>query len=127
MKKTFYLYKSGTLKRQDSSLVLEKNENIDYIPIEQLDMIICFSEINLNKRVLSLLNKYQVGILFFNFYGNYIGRYIPKEYKDGKVLVQQVHAYENPEMRLYIAKSIVLASIKNMLAVVKYYRKKERM
>ncbi len=125
MKKTFYLYKSGTLKRQDSSLALiEKNGNVDYIPIEQLDMIICFSEITLNKRVLSLLNKYQIGILFYNFYGNYIGRYIPKEYKDGKVLVNQVHAYENPEMRLYIAKTIIIASIKNMLAVLKYYDKK---
>ena len=125
MKKTFYLYKSGTLKRKDYSLVLEgKNGNVDYIPIEQLDMIICFSEITLNKRVLSLLNKYQISILFYNYYGNYIGRYIPKEYKDGKVLVNQVHAYENKETRLYIAKSILIGSIKNMLAVVKYYNKK---
>lgn len=125
MKKTFYLYKSGTLKRQDYSLVLiGKNDNVDYIPIEQLDMIICFSEITLNKRVLSLLNKYQISILFYNFYGNYIGRYIPKEYKDGKVLVNQVHAYEDPETRLYIAKTIIAGSIKNMLSVVKYYDKK---
>lgn len=124
MKKVFYLYKSGTLKQKDYSLVLEEKNGVDYIPIEQLDMIVCFSEITLNKRVLSLLNKYQVGILFYNYYGNYIGRYIPKEYKDGKVLLNQVHAYDDENERLYIAKTITSGSIKNMLALVKYYQKK---
>ena len=125
MKKTYYLYKNGTLKRKDNSLALEgKNDAVDYIPIEQVDMIICFSEVTLNKRVLSLLKQYQICILFYNFYGNYIGRYIPKEYKDGKILVNQVHAYEDPKTRLYIAKTIIIGSIKNMLSVAKYYRKK---
>ena len=124
MKKVFYLYKSGTLKQKDYSLVLESKNTVDYIPIEQLDMIICFSEITLNKRVLSLLNKYEVSILFYNYYGNYIGRYTPKEYKDGRVLVNQVHAYESEQTRLYIAKTITISSVKNMLALVKYYAKK---
>ena len=86
MKKVVYLYKSGNLKRKDNSLVLESKDKDDYIPIEQVDMIICFSEVSLNKRVLALLNKYEVSILFYNFYGNYIGRYAPKDYKDGRVL-----------------------------------------
>ena len=91
MKKVVYLYKSGNLKRKDDSLVLETKGKADYIPIEQVDMIICFSEVSLNKRVLALLNKYEVSILFYNFYGNYIGRYAPKDYKDGRVLVNQVN------------------------------------
>ena len=111
MKKVVYLYKSGNLKRKDNSLVLESKDKDDYIPIEQVDMIICFSEVSLNKRVLALLNKYEVSILFYNFYGNYIGRYAPKDYKDGRVLVHQVDKY-------------LKASIKNMLSVLKYYRKK---
>ena len=124
MKKIFYLYKSGTLKCKDYSLVLETKCNDEYIPIEQLDMIICFSEITLNKRCLSLLNKNKVSILFYNFYGNFIGRFIPKEYIDGKVLLRQVHAYESPVERLYIAKSILSGSLKNMISLLKYYRKK---
>lgn len=87
-------------------------------------MIICFSEVNLNKRVLALLNKYEVSILFYNFYGNFIGRYAPKDYKDGRVLVNQVNKYRDESQRLYISKSILKASIKNMLSVLKYYRKK---
>lgn len=124
MKKILYLYKSGTLKRKDNSLVLENEKIVDYIPIEQIDMIICFSEITLNKRTLSLLNQYQIGIIFFNYYGNYIGRFSPKEYKDGRILVNQVSMYQDNIQRVYIAKSITLASIKNMISVSKYYRKK---
>lgn len=124
MKKVVYLYKSGNLKRKDDSLVLETKGKADYIPIEQVDMIICFSEVSLNKRVLALLNKYEVSILFYNFYGNYIGRYAPKDYKDGRVLVNQVNKYRDESQRLYISKSILKASIKNMLSVLKYYRKK---
>ena len=71
MKKTIYLYKSGALLRKDSSLVLEKNNDIIYIPIEQIDTIICFSEVSLNKRVLALLNTYNVSIFFYNFYGSF--------------------------------------------------------
>ena len=40
MKKVVYLYKSGNLKRKDNSLVLESKDKDDYIPIEQVDMII---------------------------------------------------------------------------------------
>lgn len=124
MKRVFYLYKSGTLKRKDNSVVLEGKDSVDYIPIEQLDMIICFSEITLNKRVLSLLNQYEIVILFYNYYGNYIGRFSPKEYKDGRVLVNQVMMYENVNQRLFIAKSMLRGSVKNMLSLLKYYRKK---
>lgn len=120
------MYKSGNLKRKDNSLVLESKDKDDYIPIEQVDMIICFSEVSLNKRVLALLNKYEVSILFYNFYGNYIGRYAPKDYKDGRVLVNQVNKYRDESQRLYISKSILKASIKNMLSVLKYYRKKRK-
>lgn len=127
MKKIFYLYKSGTLKRKDSSVVLESKENTSYIPIEQLDMMICFSEVTLNKRVLSLLNQYQISILFYNFYGNYIGRFSPKEYKDGRVLVNQVLMFNDENSRLEIARAILKGAIKNMLALLKYYNKKGKM
>lgn len=126
MKKTLYLYKNGTLCQKDYSLVLQTKKEIIYIPIQQIDEIICFSEINLNKRVLSLLNKFQITITFFNFYGNYIGRFTPKEYINGKVLFKQVNAYQNNEKRLYISKKILDASIHNQCSVLKYYAKKGR-
>lgn len=125
MKKTFYLYRSGELIRKDNSLALmQKNGNVFYIPIEQLDTIVCFSELKMNKRVLGLLNTYEITIMFFNFYGNYIGRFSPKKYYDGKILIEQIHCYQNDEIRLFIAQTMIIGSIKNMIALTKYYRKK---
>lgn len=126
MKKTLYLYKSGTLAQKDYSLVLQTKNDAIYIPIQQIDEIICFSEITMNKRVLMLLNRFRVSISFFNFYGNYIGRYTPKEYVNGKVLVKQVNAFQNEQQRLYIAKRILNASLHNENSVLKYYAKKGR-
>lgn len=127
MKKVVYLYISGTLQRKDSSLVLmQKNGNRFYIPIEQIDIIFCFSEISFNKRVLSLLDMYNVSVSFFNFYGTYIGHFSPNVSKNGKVLIQHVNAYQNMEIRLYIAKKMIEGQIKNSLAVLKYYQKKGR-
>ncbi len=126
MKKTLYLYKSGTLAQKDYSLVLQTKNDAIYIPIQQIDEIICFSEITMNKRVLMLLNRFRVSITFFNFYGNYIGRYTPKEYVNGKVLVKQVNAFQCEQQRLYIAKRILNASLHNENSVLKYYAKKGR-
>ncbi len=124
MKKVFYLYKSGEFLRKDYSLVLqEKNGNITYIPIEQINLIICFNDITLNKRVLGILNTYSINIFFFNYYGDYIGRFTPKKYSDGKIIVNQVNSYCS-EQRIYIARRIVQTEIKNVLALLKYYDKK---
>ena len=46
MKKTIYIYKSGTLMRRDNSLCLvEKNKNVHYIPIEQIDSIFALGKL----------------------------------------------------------------------------------
>ena len=123
MKKTIYLYKSGTFNRKDFSLMFETKESKEYIPIEQVDCIFCFGDININKRVLSLLNGHNVSLVFFNYYGNYMGRFQPKKYTDGKILIQQIEAYQTKEVRLHLANAIIVASLKNAISLLKYYRK----
>lgn len=126
MKKVIYLYKSGQLLCKDYSLILkDKKDFITYIPIEQIDTLICFGEITINKRTLSLLNKHNIVILFFNFYGQYIGKFTPKQYLNGKILINQVHAFENIIIRNQIAYTMVVSSLKNCLALLKYYNKKQ--
>lgn len=126
MKRTIYLYKSGNLIRKDDSLALiTKKEQVVYLPINQINTIICFCDVELNKRVLSLLNRHNIIILFFNFYGQYIGRFTPKKYADGKVILKQVNAYCGMK-RIQIAKIMTKAEIKNLISVLKYYNKKER-
>ena len=126
MKKVIYLYKSGRLLCKDYSLILkDKKDYVNYIPIEQIDTLICFGEISINKRTLSLLNKHNIVILFFNFYGQYIGRFTPKQYLDGKILINQIHIFENETIRYHIARTMIISSLKNCLALLKYYNKKQ--
>lgn len=120
----FYLLKSGTLKRKDSSLILITEEKEISIPIEQVNMIFCFAELTLNKRVLELLSKYQIGVMFFDYYGRLIGRFCPEFKQTGKVIIEQVSCYQSHSRRVEIARTIQLASIENMLSVMKYYHKK---
>lgn len=125
MKKVIYLYKSGVLSRKDNSLVLiDKQNYVNYIPIEQIDTIICFGEVTLNKRTLALLNSYHVTLLFFNYYGNYIGRFSPKHFIDGKIFIQQINAYNDINKRTHIAYIIIKSSLLNSLSLIKYYNKK---
>lgn len=126
MKKTIYLYKSGTLKRKDFSLACVTKDETIPIPIRQVDLIICFSEITMNKRVLELLNTYGITIFFFTYNANYIGQFLPKQHYDGSCLVKQVHAYDDEDTRLYIAKQMTYANLHNCLSVLKYYQKKGR-
>lgn len=124
MKKIIYLYKSGSLLRKDNSLCLQSKKTTDYIPIEQTDMIICYGEITINKRALALLNAYEIPIIFYSFHGKYIGSYVPKEHKNGKIILEQALAYNDADRRLYIARTFLYGSFHNMLSVLKYYRKK---
>lgn len=124
MKKTIYIYKSGELLRKDDSLVLKpKKGPPEYIPIEQVNLIMCFGDITLNKRTLGLLNSYRISVFFFNFYGTYIGQYVPKKYTTGKILTEQVNAAQTGK-RLYIAKKMIAAGSENLLSVLRYYDKK---
>ena len=45
-------------------------------------------------------------------------------YTDGKILVRHVNAYVDKRIRIYVARQIEKASLKNMLSLVKYYLKK---
>lgn len=124
MKSIFFVYNSGQLSKKDNSLIFVGKYKSFYIPVEQVDTIIFYGEITFNKRVLQLLNKYQIEAMFYNYYGTFIGKFVPKEYKDGKILVKQALAYNDETKRLYIAKMITFYSMKNMIALAKYYRKK---
>ncbi|WP_276930510.1 CRISPR-associated endonuclease Cas1 [Faecalibaculum rodentium] len=122
-----YLCKSGELKRKDSSLALESADGEEIlIPIEQTESIFCFGEITLNKRLLGLLNRHSIPLLFFNYYGDCIGSFLPVTTRTGTCLIAQANAFQNESVRLMIAKSIQSAAFQNMINICKYYQKKDK-
>jgi Uncharacterized protein predicted to be involved in DNA repair len=73
--KTLYLMSSGTLKRKDNTLFIDKGESEKprYLPVERTDEIMVFGEVDINKSLLEFLTQNQIILHFFNHYGYYAG------------------------------------------------------
>lgn len=104
MKKRFYLFSSGTLQRQDNSLVYITKKGKEYIPIYQTETIFVFGSCNLNKNVLQILNEYTISIVFFSYYGHYIGCYLPKQNYIGKIHQLQFELFQHPDSLFFVSK-----------------------
>ncbi len=50
----FYLFKSGTIRRKNGSIVLDCDDEEILIPVAQLRTLNVFGEVNVNKRILEL-------------------------------------------------------------------------
>ena len=123
MKQSYYLYKSGRLKRKDNTLEIEyKDSTKKSIPIERVDNIYVMTEFDLNTSLLNFLSQFGVNVHFFNYYGFYTGTYYPKEsLVSGKLLVKQVECYSDLSKRLEIAKAFIEAASYNIYRNLNYY------
>lgn len=85
-----------------------------------------FGEVDLNKRFLDYAAKKEAIVHFFNYYEYYTGSFYPREHlNSGYVILNQGENYIDFERRLNIAKLIITTAIKNIVVVLKYYKKKE--
>lgn len=92
------------------------------IPIEDVDALWVFGELELNSRVLVFLAQKHVPVHFFNYYGFYAGSYYPREYLHaGYLIVRQVRHYSNRRLRLQIAREFIHAALHNILRNLRYY------
>lgn len=92
------------------------------IPVEDVDAIWVFREVDLNARVLVFLAQHKVPVHFFNYYGFYAGSFYPREYLHaGYLVVRQVRHYSNRRLRLKIAREFVHAGMHNILRNLRYY------
>lgn len=122
MGSTRYITSMGELSRKDNSLCFRKDNKNVYIPIENTKEIYVLNEVSINSKLLDFLSKNHVIVHFFNYYEGYIGTFYPKDnYCSGKLLIKQVHAYENN--RLIIAKNIVRGIGDNIYEVLYHYYK----
>lgn len=92
------------------------------IPIEDVDALWAFAELELNARVLNFLSQRKVPLHLFNYYGFYSGSFYPREYLNaGYVLVRQVRHYANRRLRAAIAREIVRSALHNIVRNLRYY------
>lgn len=115
MSRTYYLFSSGRLKRKDNTLAFEAEDKTRMLPVEDIDHIYSFGELDLNSKTLTFLGRNQICLHIFDYYGNYTGSFIPKKAQvSGYLLVKQVEHYIDHGKRLQLAKSFVDGAIHNI-------------
>jgi CRISPR-associated protein Cas1 len=116
MKKNYYIFKAGRLRRKDNTLYYElkdENEKNITLPIESIKDIYIFGKSDFNTDCIEFLNKFNINLHIFDYYGNSVGSYITnKELLAGNSTINQVKKFS--EHRLMIAKEF-LYSAKNTI------------
>lgn len=126
VKKSIYIFNSGTLSRKDDTLLFEGEEGKRYIPVNGIESVHIFGEVNINKRLLEFLCKQQIVLHFYNYYDYYIGSFYPREHlNSGFVILQQCKAYLEDESRILLARSFIQGAARNILQVLKYYQRRK--
>lgn len=120
---TFYIFKSGELKRKDDNIILKSLEGeIKNLKVEMMDELYLFGEVSLNTKVLNYLSQNNVTMHIFNYYGFYSGTYCPRDRNvSGFMLINQVKAYDNPSKRVDLAREIVNTAYFNIYRNLRYY------
>ena len=91
------------------------------IPVEDVDAIWSFRELDLNSKVLNFLAQKKIPVHFFNYYGFYSGSFYPREYlQAGFLLVKQVKHYSSNVKRLTISRELIGAALHNILRNLRY-------
>lgn len=120
--KDYYIFKSGRISRKDNSIFLETKEGYIPIPVNEVDSLYFFGEIDLNTKAINFFAKHGIVIHFFNYYGWYTGSFYPKEeLLSGEVIVKQAEHYIDKEKRLTIAKEFVGGAIHGIIYNLKRY------
>ena len=124
--KNYYLVNNGRLKREQNTLIVETAAGEKKpIPVEDVDSLYLYGEVDLNTKLLNFLSQKRVPLHVFNYYGFYSGSYYPREYlHSGYALVQQVRHYTDETCRMTIAREIVRASAHSLQRVVAYYERR---
>ncbi len=129
MKQPLYILQSGTLKRRQNTLMMLSKDGSQkrIIPIEQVQEIHVFGEVDFNTKLLRFLDSKEVVLHVYNYYGGYSGSFIPRQRNiSGLVVVQQCAWYLDNTKRLTLAKAFVKGSVFNMLKNVRYYEHRGR-
>jgi CRISP-associated protein Cas1 len=128
MKKTYYLFNPGRLSRTDNTLkftpVNEDGKELQprYLPIESIDELYVFGALDANSALYNFLGKNDIAVHFFDYYENYTGSFMPRDYLlSGRMLLCQTAQYSDKKKRMIIARKFIDGASFNMIKNLKYY------
>ncbi|MFN4246004.1 MAG: type I-B CRISPR-associated endonuclease Cas1b [Brevinematia bacterium] len=123
MPRSYYIFSSGRVKRKENTIYIETKEGEKKsIPVEDVDDLYFFGEIDLNSRLLNFLSQHNKVIHFYNHYGFYFGSFVPRNRNvSGDLVVKQVQHYVEPDKRLYLAYCFIESGLFHMIWNLKEY------
>jgi CRISPR-associated protein Cas1 len=121
--KDYYIFKNGRISRKDNSVFLETQEGNIPIPINDVESLYLFGEIDLNTKAINFFSQNKIVVHFFNYYGWYTGSFYPKEFLlSGDVIVKQAEHFLDNNKRIYLAKEFVKGAIHGFIYNLKRYK-----
>lgn len=123
MKRSYYIYNNGSLRRKDNTLTFtDENDDKRDLPIEQIHDIYVMSEMTFNTSLVNILSQYGIPVHFFNYYSFYTGSFHPREQLvSGNLLVRQVEHYTDYEKRMELARAFIEGASYNIYRNLRYY------
>jgi CRISPR-associated protein Cas1 len=128
MKKTYYLFNPGRLSRTDNTLKFTavdedgREQTPRYLPVEGIEELYVFGALDANSALYNFLGKNNIAVHFFDYYENYTGSFMPRDYLlSGRMLLCQTAHYTDKKKRIVIAQKFIDGASFNMIKNLKYY------
>jgi len=137
MKKTYYLFNPGHLERKDNTLKftpVEEDENgieregqARYLPVETISDLYIFGSLTAKSSLYNFLGQNDIAVHFFDYYENYTGSFMPKDFLlSGRMILAQTAYYQDKKKRVIIARKFIEGAAFNMVKNLKYYNSRGR-
>lgn len=122
MRKSFYIFSNGALRRKDNTIFLETEMGKRFIPVEDTAELHVFGEVDVTKKFLDFASQKEIMIHFYNHYGYYSGTFYPREHRNsGYMILRQAEHALDAGKRLYLAQAFVRGALQNLRVVARYY------
>lgn len=123
MPRNYYIFINGRIKRKENTIYIEtQNGEKKAIPIEDVEVIHIFGEVDLNTKLLNFLAQQNKVVHFYNYYGYYSGSFMPRDRNvSGELVIRQVKYFLSQEERFYLAKCFVDSALFHMMKNLKEY------
>lgn len=124
----YYISTNGRIQRKENTIYFENQRGEKRaIPVEDIETIHLFGEIDLNTKALNFLSQQNKTVHVYNYYGFYAGSFMPRDRNvSGDLTVKQVQHYLDPEQRLYLAYSFVAGAGHHIQRNLRSYKETDR-
>ena len=128
MGRDYYIFSSGRIQRKENTIYfLGSDCSKKAIPIEEVERLHLFGEIDLNTKFLNYISRYNILINIYNYYGFYSGTYYSKKKNiSGLVVVNQSRVYLDNNLRVQMAKSFIDSANHHMLRNLRRHKEETK-